>query len=818
MRITISNFSGGIRPTIDAIKNPDGNYPLLSNGRTLGNVVSTIPKARRDELPTAGKLQASYALDHFLVVIISGQGWFKDTTRMDQGYTKIEFMQLDPQVDEIHMQPVPSSTLNFKRKLVGTAVNDLEFNTEPIATSLRGALVMDGINQDWIIYPTTAGLSARVTQGFSQWHLTQYTGDDKLFYDTQEYVPIGKYPIWNGQRVYKMAKDASGAYTRILGSVSGRPLDWVVEIKSNGDKPSAPDRTAHAVAYEPVAALYTAPSQDTSFVACTSTRTFGVFGDPNILLFGEKFLRTVPLFQAGAVSHHGAVDVNGELTVIGHSMILGLNATTQEAAQALSPRITRNRAFSAPVAFALTFTPYAAATRFGDYAFYAMNTILGFAVIVYDMNQQVFVSIDQWEGVGAIKQFTTTFFEGSERLWCRTVDNELFECFAGVGTETARLYLGDVSSNDAFVEHIVDYFACNFTNVVEDTTVTLDVYRDRLNCGQLIRTISGATPFLAETIIPFDENRTKTVNGFIAGTNDKRSSFASGVLIQWNGAARLTHLGVEVSKLDRKYVGTAENPANVKVAFLSDTKPIPELTNIVDNINAFAPALVVGGGDLIPENGSAGDYDVINAYLSRLSAPILSSPGDKDTATDLGVVFYNYYGGGLETKVKSLGKLLDVFYVNSGYGSSQGIDDVPDNATGGNDVNSVQAAWLKAALAESTAKFKLVVVHHPPYTDDVAYATGYSRLRWPYRAWGATMVVSGHATSYQRMWIDDIPYVVAGTCGATLHPLHPTKIFPTAYANDTTHGHCELNVGLHSAVWQFVGANGAILDKVTIRL
>jgi len=78
---------------------------------------------------------------------------------------------------------------------------------------------------------------------------------------------------------------------------------------------------------------------------------------------------------------------------------------------------------------------------------------------------------------------------------------------------------------------------------------------------------------------------------------------------------------------------------------------------------------------------------------------------------------------------------------------------------------SKQARWLKARLAASDSAFDVVVDHHPPYSSDDSHgSTGY--MQWPYAEWGADVVLSGHAHTYERVQRDGIVYFVNGLGGA----------------------------------------------------
>merc|ERR1712046_295523 len=75
-------------------------------------------------------------------------------------------------------------------------------------------------------------------------------------------------------------------------------------------------------------------------------------------------------------------------------------------------------------------------------------------------------------------------------------------------------------------------------------------------------------------------------------------------------------------------------------------------------------------------------------------------------------------------------------------------------------------AWLKLRLSQSTANFKLVLMHHAPYTtaqkDEPA-----TWMRWPFKDWGASAVLAGHQHAYERLLVDELLYIVNGLGG---HP------------------------------------------------
>jgi tartrate-resistant acid phosphatase type 5 len=76
-----------------------------------------------------------------------------------------------------------------------------------------------------------------------------------------------------------------------------------------------------------------------------------------------------------------------------------------------------------------------------------------------------------------------------------------------------------------------------------------------------------------------------------------------------------------------------------------------------------------------------------------------------------------------------------------------------------------QRGWLKAALRASSSAWKVVVMHHPPYSSDRKHGPTLA-MAWPYNRWGADLVLAGHAHTYERIVAEGITYVVNGLGGA----------------------------------------------------
>jgi hypothetical protein len=81
--------------------------------------------------------------------------------------------------------------------------------------------------------------------------------------------------------------------------------------------------------------------------------------------------------------------------------------------------------------------------------------------------------------------------------------------------------------------------------------------------------------------------------------------------------------------------------------------------------------------------------------------------------------------------------------------------------------SSIQAAWLQARLASSTSPWNIVYFHHAPYSS--GYHGSITWARWPYKDWGASVVLAGHDHTYERLLVDGIPYFVNGLGGGSIY-------------------------------------------------
>ncbi len=108
---------------------------------------------------------------------------------------------------------------------------------------------------------------------------------------------------------------------------------------------------------------------------------------------------------------------------------------------------------------------------------------------------------------------------------------------------------------------------------------------------------------------------------------------------------------------------------------------------------------------------------------------------------------------------------------------------------------SKQALWLEETLKANAASacFHVVAFHHPPYTTLTGHRPA-TALRWPFKAWGADLVLTGHNHHYERLNIDGLPYIVSGNGGAHLYEHQEEVAEGSLFFDDTHYGALRLGI------------------------
>jgi tartrate-resistant acid phosphatase type 5 len=135
----------------------------------------------------------------------------------------------------------------------------------------------------------------------------------------------------------------------------------------------------------------------------------------------------------------------------------------------------------------------------------------------------------------------------------------------------------------------------------------------------------------------------------------------------------------------------------------------------------------------------------------------------------------------------------------------------------GNSATSVQANWLRERLAASTEPWKLVFLHHPPFSSGSVHGSR-APLRWPFRDWGATAVFSANDHLYERLFVNDLPYFVNGLGGVSKYAFENPPIPESQIRYNENYGAQRVTANNCAITFEFyaVGKGKTPIDSYTI--
>ncbi|MBS1516851.1 MAG: metallophosphoesterase [Bacteroidetes bacterium] len=239
---------------------------------------------------------------------------------------------------------------------------------------------------------------------------------------------------------------------------------------------------------------------------------------------------------------------------------------------------------------------------------------------------------------------------------------------------------------------------------------------------------------------------------------------------------------------------------------------------VSDLVRSWSPDFVITLGDNNYENGASSTIDLnIGKYYHEFIYPYTGSYGQGDTVNrffpSLGNHDWNTAGAVPYLNYFALPNNERYYDFVKGNVHFYSIDSDP-HETDGIDSSSVQALWLKNKLAASTEKWKIVYFHHPPYTSGSTHGPTLA-LRWPFKSWGASIVMAGHEHIYERLSIDNLIYIVNGLGGKSIYPMG-TPVTGSLVRYNADYGAMLMNVYNDSINFKFINRSGNIIDNYTL--
>jgi hypothetical protein len=189
--------------------------------------------------------------------------------------------------------------------------------------------------------------------------------------------------------------------------------------------------------------------------------------------------------------------------------------------------------------------------------------------------------------------------------------------------------------------------------------------------------------------------------------------------------------------------------------------------DVANLIFSWQPDFIITVGD---NNYPAGAYDTIDAaigkYFHSYIYPYIGSYGagaelnrffpslgNHDLLTNAGQPYFDYF------TLPGNERYYDFTWGPAHFFALNDIESEPD----GVGVSSIQANWLQSSLANSNSAWNIVYMHYPPYSSGPHGSTDWAR--WPYKQWGADVVLAGHDHTYERLEEDGLTYFVNGIGG-----------------------------------------------------
>lgn len=509
-----SDFSGGMCRNTDPSGIADNEYALLINGRNRYGNLAPIKglTEKTSAIPASvGTYQGLYGFDSVMILFAGGLAFAKDFSLAGSAFQQVPGVYLSENVDTVFAAAVPASWMNLERKLEDgeSTSSDLAFYSEVFGTP-SAIVAQDGVSRPYLIFSTG---QARIAKSFGEWSSEELTGVDK-----REYVPVGKQMYYSPEGIFYIVS-ADG--TEIYRSVTGRPLDFVVAIDSNGDKlpplssgKEEASRLSYKVDYSKITCLSEvgAPpriaEEGQGFFVSTRKKSWLVFPNYGSTVFGEPTFSNQSLFPTGAVNNFSLIDILGDKALITESGITSFNSVLSVANEGKNAPL-HDKIFKL---FELNreqiIQNTTAAINSDNYGFFALDTVYGPAVLVYDTLRKQYSAIDIYpEVVGKIKQFAEVKVNGARYLYFITTNNQMFEMFTGE-VQQMSFFLKEAMDADAEKELVPRRVRIVLDSIEGDGDVTVTPFTDSLagtpmtrsvDASEVVNTIPIAFPFGAST-------------------------------------------------------------------------------------------------------------------------------------------------------------------------------------------------------------------------------------------------------------------------------------------------------------------------------
>ncbi|MEM8693618.1 MAG: metallophosphoesterase [Pseudomonadota bacterium] len=203
----------------------------------------------------------------------------------------------------------------------------------------------------------------------------------------------------------------------------------------------------------------------------------------------------------------------------------------------------------------------------------------------------------------------------------------------------------------------------------------------------------------------------------------------------------------------------------------------PQATAKLDRLIALAqsadpaPDFIIASGDLT-DHGDKASYSILAERMAELRIPVFYALGNHDKRSGFRAAFSGYEG--------DLDAPLDHDAVCAGYHIVVLDSSLPGKTSGGFEDGQLDA--LHAALARHTDLPKIMVLHHPPATQDetqrnwaVLNATDSARLGQALAGHDVLALLCGHIHTNRVMIWNGLPVISNVGLDSVIDPTHDLK-------------------------------------------
>lgn len=543
MKVLQNNFNDGFDLLSCDTEISKNGFLYLINARQRLGFIEPNKKPLEITGAPAGKKQGGIALEDVLIAFIAGSAWYN--VDGSDSWIQIPGFAMSPTVDIYYAIAVPDGTVKYQRKLETANISNpisREYPDFLIDGTPAGILVQDGINQPYLIQQLASGIfSARVTNTYAKWKNEQ---------KNREYVPIGKQMTIVDAKLLISSPDNK----KIYQSISGRYLDFMVNVDVNGDKlPTEAQGGADSVSFNFDSADITCLTEcniPSSFIYGTSRNLRIVTLDYNNTIFGEPTYFVSEKLTVGVVNQDSIIDILGDYAIIDFEGIKSFNAVKNLKIEG------DNSIFSLNIGRIIKkikqTNPHA--IMYDNFALFYLKTKWGNLIAVFDTLLQRWSSFDIIDAL-LIKKFAITTTTSAFHLYAFTGDDKIYKLYSSTEVETAQLHTRSYTRHnaedapDSFSNIKGESFKLAFADGSIEGTVQLVEQADGQKSLSLSKTlpidVSGISFPISFPII-FNANQTDEAITFNLRGGKKGSKLS--YIIKWNSDAILNSIELVTSE------------------------------------------------------------------------------------------------------------------------------------------------------------------------------------------------------------------------------------------------------------------------------